>query len=141
MKTALGWIWFILIELVALRLLGFGWLVLLPLSIAKAWRYDIYRQVTYWRGGRWTWIWGNEEDGVTGPVWYMPGKPEWLRAYMWSAWRNSCNNLRYLVAWKAGPFWQKRFTFRGAPWYVQAGFRPDTGWPVLSGGTGFGSGA
>lgn len=39
-------------------------------------------------------IWGNQEDPVARK-WYLPGKPDWLRNYLWHAWRNPTNNLRY----------------------------------------------
>lgn len=69
-------------------------------------------------------VWSN---GVLVP--YMPGKPDWLRAYMWSAWRNSTDNLKYVFQWTGGPF--KRWEFRG--WYGQAGWNSH-GLPVLSAG-------
>jgi hypothetical protein len=76
-------------------------------------------------------LWGNAEDGVTGPQFYRAQHPNerWC-AYLWSAWRNSCNNLRWIVAWRTGPFFRKEWH----GWYFQAGFRQDTGWPVLSAG-------
>jgi hypothetical protein len=52
---------------------------------------------------------------------------------MWSAWRNSCSNLRWPLGLKNGPF--VRYYFNNKIWYFQAGFRPDAGWPVLSAGT------
>jgi hypothetical protein len=61
-------------------------------------------------------IWGNPEDGVSGayavirdatggevPGGYMPfHDPRW-RAYLWSAWRNSADGLKYLLEWSDGP--------------------------------------
>jgi hypothetical protein len=41
-------------------------------------------------------LWGNKTDPVP-PKWYRPGQPEWLRDYVWRAWRNPVNNLRYLI--------------------------------------------
>lgn len=90
-----------------------GWLLLLPFCLAKAWKtcpatvagpIPLPRLVD-----RWSWeplnaIYGNPEDGVSGRyalVWtpvklvpYWPAAPaDWIRAYAWSAWRNSTNAL------------------------------------------------
>jgi hypothetical protein len=45
-------------------------------------------------------VWDNEEQGVlpdanNGNPW-LPGKPDWLRAYVWSAFRNAANGMRWL---------------------------------------------
>lgn len=45
-------------------------------------------------------LWGNNQEGYS-PVWYAeyrPKWPAWLRRYEWAAWRNSCNNLRFVKA-------------------------------------------
>lgn len=88
-------------------------------------------------------IYCNEEDGVTGDTRYFEATRGWStekRAYMWSALRNPVGNLRWANSFPGGPF--KRWTVGN--YYFQAGFRPDTGWPVLSAGTipegGFGYG-
>lgn len=94
-----------------------GWIVLLPFCLARAWKacpataagpIPLPRIVD-----RWSWeplnkIYGNPEDGVSGKaalVWYWDGTNEhlvpywpaapadWIRAYAWSAWRNSTNQL------------------------------------------------
>jgi hypothetical protein len=66
------------------------------------------RPVTAWHGGWLTWLWGNEEDGVTGPAWWWDrtcrgyarhNAPWWVSAwsaYRWSALRNPSNNMRFL---------------------------------------------
>ena len=41
-------------------------------------------------------IWGNNEHPVA-PNWYRPAEPEWWRDYVWRAWRNPVNNLRYII--------------------------------------------
>jgi len=44
-------------------------------------------------------LWDNEEDGVTGSKAYRAAHdklPLWLIAYIWSAWRNSDNDFRFL---------------------------------------------
>lgn len=94
-----------------------GLVILLPLSLAGAWdwRYsNVYPRgwrkdmpIAKWRGGWLTWLWGNEEDGVTGSwAWqekaYVNDNPasvawraKWL-AYRWSALRNPSNNVRFI---------------------------------------------
>lgn len=86
-----------------------GLFLLVPLSLARAWRWRysrVYagRNMTVWRGGRLTWLWGNEEDGVAGPEWWRErtgvARYGWLNgcwsAYRWSALRNPTNNLRFV---------------------------------------------
>lgn len=141
---ALSWLGFALVQLIALAAFLIGVMLLIPLAATHCWtaresRYFAGRQVTVWRGGWLTWIWGNEEDGVTGEAstqraaYYAARYPSiGLRAYIWSAWRNSANNLRFVFTWKGGPFWRwenARHTF-----YVQAGWYPN-GYPVLSVGS------
>jgi len=43
-------------------------------------------------------VWNNEEDGVTGSEAYAQAhakRPAWLNTYLWSAWRNAVDNLRF----------------------------------------------
>ena len=78
-------------------------------------------------------IYCNEEDGVIGDERYKQANltSSWRRlAYKWSALRNPVGNLRWTNSFPGGPF--KRWTFGN--YYLQAGFRPDTGWPVFSAG-------
>jgi hypothetical protein len=81
-------------------------------------------------------IYGNSEDGCTGPAWYNPNRTAW-RTYLWSAWRNSTHNLMIMLSWKGGPFY--RWTNKANTLYFQCGYRPDNGFPVLSAGTHNGS--
>lgn len=50
---------------------------------------------------RWLWLWGNDQEGYL-PYWYSVKyhpRLHWvLRAYLWAAWRNPANNLRF-VKW------------------------------------------
>lgn len=91
-----------------------------------------FRLVDKWRWEPLNWIYSNFEDGVSGQqalVWnaagtekvpYMPTPDPpfeawnrgarlyvrlWdaWRAYCWSAWRNSCDGLKYAFAWDNGP--------------------------------------
>lgn len=128
----LGWLYFALLELVAAAFMVIGWVLLIPLCSSKRWwRYDAQSMHAHFP--RLFWLWDNDEDGIT-PAWYNPQATLW-RAYVWTAWRNSVNNLRFLVSWKGGPWWH----WSNGKWYAQAGFRPDTGWPVLSAGAGLGT--
>lgn len=153
MKIAAGWIWYVILQTVTwIALFPTGVILCAVLAYSRLWytrasRYYPDRQVTVWRGGWLTWLWGCEENGVDpgdqlvvgGTAKYLPdASPSW-RAYMWTAWRNSVGNLCWVTSWKGGPWWQIHFTVRGEPWYAQAGFRPDNGWPVLSAGAGYGS--
>jgi hypothetical protein len=85
---------------VPLWLLGFPVCYFLSRSAAWVYRPSRYfdRFVHAWRPD-WAHIWGNEEDGVTGPDWWADKNPNWSiekRAFVWSAWRNSVNNLRFV---------------------------------------------
>lgn len=44
----------------------------------------------------WAFPWSNDQDGITGPPSFMPDAPTWKRAFVWSAWRNPVNNLRFV---------------------------------------------
>ena len=111
-----------------------GWFLLAPLAAFKQWRWQLaypslkHDQIAVWR---WSWvdgIWGNAEDGVTGDNFYAARfKSQRLCAYLWSAWRNSANNMRWSNSVVGGPF--VRIT-KGR-WIFQFGYRPDNGWPVL----------
>lgn len=123
----------------ALALDVIGLVILLPLSATHAWKSrqsKVYgrefRKPTMlmaWRGGWLTWLWGNEEDGVTGPIWWglqNAGKPLWLVAYRWSALRNASNNMRFIpvinpvidperIRWSmgGGHSWEVIYTWQG----------------------------
>lgn len=131
----MAWIYFAVVQLVALIATLVGWVILIPLSATRCWimresRYFPGRQIEVWRGGWLTWIWGNEEDSVIGNAEHRARfKDDRLGAYFWSAWRNSANNLRFIFRWQGGPFWRREF----GKWYVQAGWYPN-GYPVISAG-------
>jgi hypothetical protein len=94
-----------------------GYLLLVPFCLAQAWEpcestinpfERPARPISKWK---WAWlntIYGNREDGVSGAealVWvtepagwthrvlYRPNTWAPLRAWLWSAWRNSTNEL------------------------------------------------
>jgi hypothetical protein len=41
-------------------------------------------------------VWGNRLE-PEAPDWYHRGRPAWLADYLWLAWRNPTNNLRFLI--------------------------------------------
>lgn len=91
-----------------------GWLLLLPFCLLQAWKPSeatvagptpLPRSVDRWKWEPLNAIYGNPEDGVSGQfarVWTPEGElvpywadapAAWMRAYAWSAWRNSTNQL------------------------------------------------
>lgn len=110
----------------ALHLIG---LVLIALLAGlRLWTFEAPRvwprslEVRAWKGGLLTWLWGNEEDGVLGPMWWQERQgitiqhaPSIWRvircAYRWSALRNPTNNLRFLP-WVNPVIDPKRVQFR-----------------------------
>lgn len=93
-----------------------GWFLLIPFCLARAWKPCMStinpfgrapREIDEWK---WTWLntkYGNYEDSVSGAkalIWgsgadegklvpYRPNTWAPLRAWLWSAWRNSTNEL------------------------------------------------
>ncbi len=103
---------YLLIQLVNLLLLPFGWVVCLWPSLAKA-----------------SWIFWNSVNPPTG---------SWWDQYVWLALRNPVSNLRLIpgVSRPGRPLWLKQFTIKGSPYYAMAGWLGTTGYPVLSAGRG-----
>lgn len=104
-----------------------GLFIVAGLAYTQSWRareskaYPDKRIVKAWTPA-WAWLWGNEEDGVTGALWFRQreiGKSAAHIAFLWSALRNSTNNLRFVpvlslivnptkvrfVAWSNGENW------------------------------------
>ncbi len=112
----LAWGWFTVAQLITLTFMVIGFVVLIIPCLLHAWELSPTPSINDGRKiDRWTWsflnpIWGNPEDGVSGQtalVWingttrgpYWPTCPNAaLRAYAWSAWRNSCDQLKYRLA-------------------------------------------
>lgn len=137
MNNLLPWAYFVLTQLVSAALMVIGWVILLPLAAFRCWtvRESLKfpgRQIAVWRGGVATWLWGNEEDGVIGNAAHQAAFPDdRIGAYLWSAWRNPVNNLRFVVKWIGGPFY--RWENATKTWYFQCGWYPN-GYPVFSAG-------
>lgn len=114
----IAWCWFAVTQVVTLVFTVLGWIVLLPFCIAQSWDVGaesvkpmpFRRYVDEWSWEPLNWVYSNPEDGVSGKYArlidgssYMPNAPAWWRAYCWSAWRNSADNLKYVFAWSDGP--------------------------------------
>lgn len=87
-------LWILYELLVALPLWVIGFPLCFVLAQRHAWKL-LRDGVWTWRP-RWAWLWANDNDGVTGPKWWWirhDDWPLWRLAFVWSAWRNSVNNL------------------------------------------------
>jgi hypothetical protein len=132
----IGWLWFTVVQLIQLLATVLGWVVLIPFCLTHAWYVsaipsvkDNQRRVDRWRFAPVGFLYDNPEDGVSGIyalIWingvlspYMPDAPAWWRAYCWSAWRNSCDNLKYVFAWSKGP--QALILGRKVGWWPENG--------------------
>ncbi len=126
---------FILIQLVSLVLTLVGYPLIAVLALFKLWHVYAYLDsapVVYeWKGGKLTWLWGNNEDGIFGN-----GPVTRRQAFYWSAVRNPCNNLRFVpgVSVVGRPLWH----WSNGKFYCQAGWLGSHGQPVLSAGRGQG---
>ena len=139
----LGWVLFVLCQLAMLAAQLVGLVLLIPFCLAQAWTPAVYPSVKLGHGpvDRWSWgplnyIYGNPEDGVSGQqavliggAPFAPGVWGPWRAYRWSAWRNSSDNLKYVFQWQGGPF----FKWNNGKYHFQAGWN-EKGLPGLSGG-------
>lgn len=145
------WVRFAAAQLFQLEAEIAGIFPLVPLCLMRAWEMspapsikDGARPIDRWK---WRWVglaFDNPEDGVSGAqalVWvngqqvpYMPDAwPPW-RAYCWSAWRNSADNLKYIFAWERGPFAKGQFSMLGVIIMWKAGWQRENSFnvPVLS---------
>ncbi len=89
-----------------------GLVVLIPFCLAQAWEPCMstegpwpVHQIDRWKWAPLNRVYGNPEDGVSGKyalIWvggkrvpYMPNAWAPWRAYCWSAWRNTADQLKY----------------------------------------------
>jgi hypothetical protein len=126
---ALGWLYWIVWQLVSFALELVGLPLLLPLALFHAWTTRPGKSamfgpapVTAWIGGWLTFPWDNEQDGVVPPQMvngapYLITYPQWLRAYIWSAWRNPANGMRWAPL-AATTFTSKPVVTQSASGYV-----------------------
>ena len=131
---------FALIQFVSLILTVCG----IPICAVLAWgKFSKENRITgLWHWPRWAWLWDNDEDGVY-PHWYVVLNPQWSVArveFMWTALRNSVNNLRFVpgVSKPGRPLFYRTWTARGRQFYAKAGWAAKTGWPMMSAGAGRG---
>lgn len=119
-KQFAGWAWFVAVQLIMFAFMLLGLVVLIWPCLARAWEPSPAPSVKDGRQiDRWKWRalapFQNPEDGVSGQtalvmlnpvqtVPFMPGADDRWRAYVWSALRNSCDGLKYVFAWKGGPY-------------------------------------
>jgi len=99
MLPIIGWIYWLIYQLLSLSLGLIGLFLLIPFAALKLWKHrrglnPMFpdRIITaWWLGTSIMFPWCNEEDGVA------PGPhPTRWSAYKWSALRNSVNNMRML---------------------------------------------
>lgn len=147
-SNKLGWCYFAAVEVVAFDAMVIGWFLLIIPCIKRAWVPVTQIYIPTWQREQgipakrifiWQWywlnrIWGNDEDGVVngmrGNVEYNPEMSA-FKAYLWCAWRNSANNLRFVFRWNGGPFY--RWEDEERTIYFQCGWN-SSGFPVLSAG-------
>lgn len=149
MTALAAWMWFAVVQLICLIAMLVGWLLLIPFCLAQAWVADVISIKDGRAIDRWQWrplnlIYGNPEDGVSGQtafIWvngslsfYRLGVWSPWRAYLWSAWRNSADNLKYVFAWKAGPYKEWVYTLFGKQHTAKVGWQEENGFnvPVIS---------
>jgi hypothetical protein len=105
------WLLFALIQIVNIPLTVLGWFICLSPQLAKL-----------------SWLWWNNEDGAGS-------NHTWWAEYVWLAWRNPVNNLRFVpgVSAKGRPllYWSN------GRWYAKMGWLSD-GYPCMSAGAGKG---
>lgn len=140
-----AWLWFIVVQILHLVAWLVGLVLLAPLCYFKMWGDN---GVSIKSPDRiidsWTLpinsIYGNPEDGVSGKyavvagTSYLPTSNPSIRAYRWSALRNSADGLKYLTAWKKGPMlFSKYYTLFGKQHHTKGGWQNENGFnvPVL----------
>ena len=147
-----NWLKFAGIQLVSAFAMVAGWVLLIPPCLLKQWGpcpspLPPARWIDQWS---WHWlnkVYGNPENGVSGECAivngapYMPTANSIWRAYCWSAWRNSCNNLKYVFAAPAPDYRYGTFTVFGKEFYWLVGWKLESGVavPIMSVGAGRGS--
>lgn len=149
MKLALLIAWAVVTTLLCFLLIDFPLFVLgLPLIAVAALftetrAHSIYYDRTLLQfKWRWMWLYCNEEDGIDGlrggdqdQAWWgadTQGWSQWRRIFVWSALRNSVNNLRFVPV-LSPRFSPERIAFScGTNWIIRRPAPP--AWPTGSSG-------
>lgn len=100
MNIFLGWVYYILYQLISLVGTIIGYFLLIPFCIFKSWeirpgRSSIFpNRIAYQWKYKFLFPWSNEENGIQGGI---IGPMNSLSVYKWSALRNPVNNLRFIL--------------------------------------------
>lgn len=135
------WLYFAFAQTVQLAATLIGYVVLAPFCALHAWEptgnsIKDNRLIDRWSWGPLNYVYGNPEDGVSGTfafLWdgkkevaFMPFSNRFVCSYMWSAVRNSADNLKYVFALPGGTL--KFIPILGL--VVEAGWKPLNGYNV-----------
>jgi hypothetical protein len=122
---------FALIQSVSFALMLVGFPICAALSALDSVTYKTSpvtgKRIAVWKP-KIFWLWSNDEDGVD-PAGYSTR----LEMFVWTAWRNSVNNLRFVrgISKVGRPLFYRTWTVRGQQYYVKAGWMSD-GYPCCS---------
>src|SRR3974377_2095587 len=119
-RKVLGWLYFIALQLANIPLWFIGLFVVaifqaqwLTKKVSAPYVPPYAKSaptIRYFKGGKFTYLWNNDEDGKDGQGHYG--------TFYWSSIRNPVNNLRFACKWVGGPYW--KYTWRS--WYVECGW-------------------
>ena len=132
------WIKFVAQQLVMFIAAVVGVVLLLPFCLFKQFKVGTsirtLHAIDLWKYDWLNTVYGNPEDGVTGSqMGYKLNYPLWLRAYLWSAWRNSADELKYYFAAPAADYRTGTYSVFGRPQRWLVGYKDEDGYnvPVL----------
>lgn len=104
-----------------------GWLIWLVLVAAQAPAYVLgWLVVPFTNRGPYN----GDRDPM--PSWYREGQPEWLRDYVWRAWRNPLPGWKYLVDEPVG-FMDEGYGSNNPDIVVYSGLKKSSWWYIRSG--------
>jgi hypothetical protein len=95
----LGWLYWLAYQILGLACFIVGIPLVAFLAATRSWVQRPSKNFMFpgliwaWRFEPLTLPWGNDEDGIGGSRLVPPSR---MGAFLWSAWRNSANNLRLL---------------------------------------------
>lgn len=116
-----------------LMLLGFVLVALAPSEAVWCQKYWPVKLLQHFKW-KWMWLWDNEEDGNNGYAVLESGAYKnrnwvtqtsnwgaWRTRYVWSAWRNSVNNLRFTALGRSPEYSAELPKFENA--FLTSGFK------------------